>query len=167
MWQLNLSPSLMPDLDPFSDCNTLGLELEMHCNQIRVLTYFCGNRWNASKLQKRLRWRTVVRVQQAASGEVGDWSYTRGKTASEFSSRQQRPPHWGRGAHPPHPGRQHLHFYSFTTEPCPTAWAAHSGPGRRKVLDGTKKRKVNEWEKNTFYSFPTALQFSLNLILRS
>ena len=39
--------------------------------------------------------------------------------------------------------------------------------GRRKVLDATKKREVNEWEKNTFCSFPTALQFSLNHILRS
>ena len=50
------------------------------------------------------------------AGGRGDWWYVGGKTASEFSSRQQRPPHWGRGAHPPHPGRQHLHFYSLVME---------------------------------------------------
>ena len=38
---------------------------------------------------------------------------------------------------------------------------------RRKVLDATKKREVNEWEKNAFCSLTTALQFSLNHILRS
>ena len=38
---------------------------------------------------------------------------------------------------------------------------------RRKVLVVSKKREMNEREKNTFCSFPTALQFSLNHILRS
>ena len=38
---------------------------------------------------------------------------------------------------------------------------------RRKVLDALKKREVNEWEKNAFCSLTTALQFSLNHILRS
>ena len=51
---------------------------------------------NCLKLLKKLRCRFGAGVQRA-SGEVGwgDWSYTRGKTASEFSSRQQRRPHIG------------------------------------------------------------------------
>ena len=39
--------------------------------------------------------------------------------------------------------------------------------GKAQGFGCHQKREINEWETNTFCSFPTALQFSLNHILRS
>ena len=61
-------------------------------------------------------------------GGGGDWSYTRGKTASEFSSRQQRRPHIGGASSPPTlGGRGHwttllLLLYQPDTMGGPAGW---------------------------------------------
>ena len=92
-------------------------ELEIHCNQIQILTYFCRSCWNASNLEKKVeilnwcnsklrpgRW---VGVTGATHGGKQPQNSHRGNSVVPTLGGRRPPPHWGGVGI-----GQHSYFYS-------------------------------------------------------